>query len=393
MTSRERILAAIHRQPVDRVPFDLYDEAGDVFRDGRYRPELRLDMTLGEQFQARLDFQRRFGTDLIFDVPVAVASVVRAKTTVLADGKPVPEIEAAPSVSGMAWQGWVPRVAPLFARGAAKVARLTEWANGLRYLEMIAADSGTCASAQPMASTLDDLPRLQEIAEPDLAAVDGSYIRLGRSAAPDVALSTTICGPFSMWTVAFGFERGFELLADEPDAAERGIMAFARAAARTGAEMVRQGADIVRIGEANSCLVSPALFRRFALEPLRLVVEAVREAGGHACLHMCGRVSHLLDLAAQTGAPIFETLTPPPSGDVTLAQAKAAVGSRMCLKGNLDPVHVVAQGAPELVAERTRECLEIGAPGGGFILSVADCLAPGTPERNLQVIAQVAHGL
>jgi len=390
MTSRERILAAIHHEPVDRVPFDLYDEAGALFRDGRYRPELRLGMELPAQFQARLDFQRRFRTDLIFDVPVPTPSVVAAATMILADGQPVPEIEAVPSVSSMAWQPWPPPVAPLFARGATEVSKLTEWANGLRYLEMIDPDSGTCSSSQPIAASLDDLPRLLEIAQPDLRAMDASYLSLGRAAAPEVALSTTICGPFSMWTVVFGFERGFSLLADEPEAAEKGIAAFTRSAAVLAAQMVRQGADLVRIGEANACLVSPSMFRRFALEPLHVVAEATHDAGGHACLHLCGRAAKLLQLAAETGAPILETLTPPPTGDVTLSQAKAAIGARLCLKGNLDPVHVVGQGTPELVAERTRECLEIGSPGSGFILSVADCLMPGTPERNLEVIAEIA---
>jgi hypothetical protein len=393
MTSRERIIAAIHREPVDRVPFDLYDEAGALFRDGRYRPELRLGMELPAQFQARLDFQRRFRTDLIFDVPVPTPSVVAATTIILADGQPVPEIAAGPSVSSMAWQPWPPPVASLFARGATQVCKLTEWANGLRCLEVIDPDSGTCSSSQPVAANLDDLSRLLEIAEPELSAMDASYLRLAHEAAPEVALSSTICGPFSMWTVAFGFERGFGLLADEPEAAEKGIMAFARSAAALGAEMVRKGADLVRIGEANACLVSPAMFRRFALEPLRLVAEAIHDAGGHACLHLCGRAANLLELAADTGAPILETLTPPPTGDVTLSQAKAVVGSRLCLKGNLDPVHVVGQDSPELVAQRTRECLGIGSPGSGFILSVADCLMPGTPERNLEVIAEIVLAL
>lgn len=392
MTSRERIIAAINHQPVDRVPFDLFDEAGDCFIAGRYRPELRLGMDLPGQFQRRLDFQRRFGTDLIFDLPVPTTSAVPAQTTVLADGQPVAGIAASPSSSSMAWQPWPPNVAALFAGGAREVCTLTEWANGMRYLEVVDPDSGTRASHDPLVTSLEDLPKVIEMAQPDLAALDATYLDRARREAPDVALSATICGPFSMLLVGVGFAPGFCLLTDDPDGARRAIGAFAEAAAALAAEMVRRGANLIRIGEADSCLTSPMMFRQFAIEPLRVVCDAIAAAGGYACVHMCGRVAHVLDVLPDTHAPVLETLTPPPTGDVTLAEAKAAVGARMCLKGNLDPVHVVGPGSPELVAERTRECLQIGAPGGGFILSVADCLAPGTPEENLETIATVVRG-
>ncbi len=52
---------------------------------------------------------------------------------------------------------------------------------------------------------------------------------------------------------------------------------------------------------------------------------------------------------AETGTDGIDTLDPPPLGDVHLADAKARVGDRLFLKGNLDPVGVVLLGTPETV--------------------------------------------
>ena len=69
MDHRTRVRNAIRFNEVDRPPFDLYDECGYLFTEGRYDPSLRLGMSLPEQVQARLRFHQEFDTDLIFDAP------------------------------------------------------------------------------------------------------------------------------------------------------------------------------------------------------------------------------------------------------------------------------------------------------------------------------------
>ena len=55
-------------------------------------------------------------------------------------------------------------------------------------------------------------------------------------------------------------------------------------------------------------------------------------------------------------------------GDVTRAEAKRRIGDRVCLEGNVQFGDMLR--APEReIARQVRECLEVGAPGGGFILT------------------------
>jgi uroporphyrinogen-III decarboxylase len=64
----------------------------------------------------------------------------------------------------------------------------------------------------------------------------------------------------------------------------------------------------------------------------------------------------------------------------------------MCLKGNLSPTGALRKGTPEDCLREARECLAIGSEGGRFIFSVADNLAPGTPEKNIAAVAELLHG-
>ena len=119
--------------------------------------------------------------------------------------------------------------------------------------------------------------------------------------------------------------------------------------------------------------------------------DALRDTGVLTVLHCCGHVNAMLESFAKAGWDALEPLTPPPLGNVTLAEAKRRVGGTVCLKGNLDPVHVMKMGTRDAVARATEECLRVGATNSGFILSVADCMAPGTPRAHMEIVADIVH--
>jgi uroporphyrinogen-III decarboxylase len=226
-----------------------------------------------------------------------------------------------------------------------------------------------------------------------LAGADYSHVRsLRAEVGPDVMLSGTILDPFSALSWYLGMQPLMYSLYDDPAGVQKACEALAGIATRTGVDMVRHGLDMVRIGAAACCLLSPDLYRRFALPYQKPLIRAIQSGGGIVHLHLCGNVKHLLAILPQTGAAILETITPPPLGDTTLREAKAAIGRRMCLKGNLSPTGALRNGTPEECLREARECLAAGSEGGGFIFSVADNLAPGTPEENIAAVAEVLHG-
>ena len=194
-----------------------------------------------------------------------------------------------------------------------------------------------------------------------------------------------------MFAMIFGVEQSTYIFYDEPDLARSAMDWLTDVTIAVGTDMIRHGVDVLRIGEATASLLGPAFYRENVLPYHQRMNQAIVEAGGVPVLHICGRTNALLEAVADAGTVALETLTPPPLGDTELSEAKRRIGGRVCLKGNLDPVHLVGVLGPAEVAEATRRCLEISAPGGGFILSVADDMIRGTPRANMQAISEVAH--
>ena len=70
-------------------------------------------------------------------------------------------------------------------------------------------------------------------------------------------------------------------------------------------------------------------------------------------------------------------------GDFDLVRAKEVIGERTTIKGYVDLLYVVKHGTPELVEQTVRESMEIGKPGGGFIIGSSDSFREGTPRENI----------
>jgi uroporphyrinogen decarboxylase len=96
-------------------------------------------------------------------------------------------------------------------------------------------------------------------------------------------------------------------------------------------------------------------------------------------------------MIAEAGISGIECLDPPPLGNVELEEAKARVGRKIFIKGNIDPVHTLLFGTQEKVRKDVRSRIEAGMPGGGFILSTACSVAPHTPRDHIQGLAPLAE--
>jgi len=88
---------------------------------------------------------------------------------------------------------------------------------------------------------------------------------------------------------------------------------------------------------------------------------------------------------------VLETLTPPPVGDVDLAEVKRRIGDRVCLKGYGDLLYVIKMGTPAAVENMVREAMEIAAVGSGFIFGTSDSIREGTPRENVRAYFESAR--
>jgi MtaA/CmuA family methyltransferase len=130
------------------------------------------------------------------------------------------------------------------------------------------------------------------------------------------------------------------------------------------------GAPMIGAGDAAASLISPELYREFALPYEQRICSAVHAAGGLVKLHICGNTSNLLADMTQSGADLFNV-----DHLVDFAAARDVYSrASVCFKGNMDPVTDLLQATPERCEQRALSCLRL-AEGCRFMLS-AGCEVP-----------------
>jgi len=135
---------------------------------------------------------------------------------------------------------------------------------------------------------------------------------------------------------------------------------------------------------------SPVFWSDFYAPQLREACAQIHAAGGLAIYYDDGKCMATIDLLAAAGIDVLQTLTPPPVGDVDLAEVKRRIGHRVCLMGYTDLIYVLKLGTPERIENTVREAIRTAGPRG-FILGTSDSIRDGTPLANVQAYFAAAR--
>jgi uroporphyrinogen decarboxylase len=143
---------------------------------------------------------------------------------------------------------------------------------------------------------------------------------------------------------------------------------------------IEAGADIIGLGDAIASIVSPGMYRKFALPYEKRIFAAVHQKGALARLHICGNTAKILPDMLASGADFIDV-----DWMVDYARAAEIFGEQASVVGNFDPVSVMYRGSEQTIEDAARHCLAVG---GSRSFSAAGCEIPdGTPLKNLR-----AHG-
>jgi hypothetical protein len=125
---------------------------------------------------------------------------------------------------------------------------------------------------------------------------------------------------------------------------------------------------------ATPPFLPPRLFRQYVNRYDTALIAAIQRHGGYARLHCHGRIARVLDAIAEMGPDALDPIEPPPQGDVTLAEVRARYGSQMVLFGNLEISEI--ENLPTVqFRERVNRALAEGTAGAGrgFCLLPSSC--------------------
>jgi len=136
-------------------------------------------------------------------------------------------------------------------------------------------------------------------------------------------------------------------------------------------------------GSQTGPLIGEKLFERFILPHLQRLIDLGHAYGLKVMLHCCGGFAPLIPMMIQAGLDGLHAIQPCCHG-MELRRLKADFGDKILFNGCIDSHHVLIEGTPDSVREKTREVLEIMMPGGGYIGGAShDAILEETPIENV----------
>jgi uroporphyrinogen decarboxylase len=366
LTSRERVLRTLRREPVDRMPIDFgvhFSTGISVFAYQRLREHLGFDtsrITVVDMMQllARVDEDvlERFHIDTM---------LLHAGWTDVAEWRPRDD-----------YRFLMPRGAPLQREPDA---------------------SFTMGSARLPAGGFffdGDLPRVDDRTE---AVWMGALAREARRIHEETPYATMMMGGYGGWLRE---DPGWlERCIEDPESVEaeneRGV---AGAIERTG-RLIDALGDRVQLIELNGDMgtqrapfISPKSFERLCAPYIRRYCEFVHAHSDWKVFHhTCGSIRPLLPIVIDCGIDVLNPVQVS-AANMDPHELKAAFGDRVIFwGGGCDTQRVLGKAGPDAVRANVRELTSAFKPGGGFVFNQVHNVMGDVPPENVVAMFDEAY--
>ena len=152
--------------------------------------------------------------------------------------------------------------------------------------------------------------------------------------------------------------------------------------------MATTGVDMVSNGDspAGPELISPEMFREYALPYEKLLVDAAHNQGLPYVNHICGNTDMILEDMLETGTDGLEL-----DYKTDIHKIYTAIGDKKLFIGNIDPSGVLALGSRQLVKQKTQELLEIYKDSPRLVINAGCAIPPDTPSENIKEMITTAR--
>lgn len=126
----------------------------------------------------------------------------------------------------------------------------------------------------------------------------------------------------------------------------------------------------------HAVITSPKLFRQYCVPYFQRFSEKMRQAGKFLFTHADGEILGLLEPFVQSGVDVIEAFAPSPMTRCTVAEARRVCGKKVKLWGGIPSAVLGKEFAEEDFHSFIKTIFREAAPGDGFILGVGDNVMP-----------------
>jgi uroporphyrinogen decarboxylase len=181
------------------------------------------------------------------------------------------------------------------------------------------------------------------------------------------------------------FARVRRMLYARPDLLHRVLSVNAEAVAAYLVQQVAHGADALMVFDTWGGLLTTEAYARFSLAYIRTVLERVRQSAGVTpTIVFTKGGGQWLERIADTGCSAIGI-----DWMSDIAAARARVGARVALQGNLDPLALLA--TPDVVRAQAAAVLDAAGTSPGFIFNLGHGIVPATPPDNVAALVEFVH--
>ena len=337
MTPRERILAALRREPVDRVPI--------------------MEMGIDWKVMHGLGFNRYL--DMIEALDLDGVSVNQA-------------------LYFLGWRRWVLPFVKHYTDEWGVKSRLTGELLPIPVGHPIPSPGDLSGYRPPQP---EKSPLLRAIRYIRRRAPNRSIVMLSRN---DFAASWFLCG-MDVLLISY---------IENPDFADHLAEMVSDYYCELFRLCVRAGVDVIFLTDdyayKTGTLFSRRHFERFILPWLSRAVQAVHDAGGICVKHTDGDISGIIDLLVGTGIDGIGPLEPEAGND--LAKLQQTWGDQVAVVGNID-VDLLCRGSAGDVGAATESLVRGLAPRGGHILSSGNTITSAVQPENFRAMIDAGRAV
>jgi hypothetical protein len=344
-TSRERILRAIHHEPVDRVPVtpfglghlslnDAFTQEFIATTDPFLAVGIGGNVFSGKRFAERVG-TRQDGNDVIWTITTPRSTLTRRYRRSDVTGYTV---------------------------------------------------EFPCKKAQDV---LDYLSIPFEPPEPEVSHYHGMERDYGNQGLVIAGIPNAVC----FLAEVLSPEDFSVLWADDPDVfrqvvdlCQERLLEFVEKACRVGVRVFRIiGAEYV------TEQLGPVAFAALCAKQDAALCDLIHRYDGIAYYHCHGDSDRYLEAFADIGIDALDPLETPPYGDVDLKSAMRRIGKDVCLVGGLDDMEVLEVRERETVMRMGHECLEAAGSIGYCLGGTASGIFTQKAARNFMALVEVTR--
>lgn len=132
-----------------------------------------------------------------------------------------------------------------------------------------------------------------------------------------------------------------------------------------------------------STLMSPPLWRDLIKPHLKRVQDAGKSKGLYTAFHSCGAIHPIIEDLIEIGVDVLNPIQCN-CPDMDPLELKKEFGKDIAFMGGVDTQHLLPNGSADEVRKATAKLIEgMTSDGGGYILAASHTVPPETPDENI----------